>query len=90
MAVSKRRMGFKLLVASAGVATVNYVAACDKPPPPITGNLPSPPPPAVDAGVVPETPPTAPTAPIVGNLPAPPPPIDAGVPDTKQPDSTKQ
>jgi hypothetical protein len=48
----------KLLVASIGVATVSYalLTSCDRPP--ISGNLPSPPP----------------QPPVVGNLPAPPPP----------------
>lgn len=65
----------KLLIASIGVATINYVAtACggstttdssfkdggsDRVEPPTSGNLPSPPP-------------------TSANLPAPPPPIDAG------------
>lgn len=83
----------KLLVASIGVATVSYtLAACDKPPvsgnlpappppptTPIVGNLPAPPPPPPDAGAPPSASDAGiPVPPVVGNLPAPPPPPDAG------------
>ncbi|MBX3192011.1 MAG: hypothetical protein KF819_33785 [Labilithrix sp.] len=54
------RTSRKLLVAAIGVATLNYVVACENKPPPTSGNLPAPRPP--DAA---EVPPTS------GNLPAP-------------------
>lgn len=65
----------KLLVASVGVATVSYVllTACGKEnTPPVSGNLPAPPP-------------TDPI-PVTGNLPAPPP-VDAA-PLAQEPSGT--
>jgi hypothetical protein len=49
----------KLLVAVAGVASVNYVLACERPQPPTSGNLMAP---SEPIGAVPPT---------AGNLPAP-------------------
>lgn len=61
----KPNVSRKLLVASVGVAAVNYMVACDKPP--TSGNLPAPQ--IVDAA--PPVPSDIP--PAAGNLPAPPP-----------------
>lgn len=58
----------KLLVAAAGVATLNYLAAACTPSPPTSGNLPAPTA-EPDAG----TPPPREPPPTSGNLMAPPP-----------------
>lgn len=78
MTTPKKLSPRKLLVATLGLATVNYVAvACTPSAPPTSGNLPSPDPTAIDAAppVVTPTPRTPP--PTSGNLPAPTP-RDAG------------
>lgn len=64
----------KLLVAAIGVATINYVVACQTPPTP--GNLPGPEP-VKDPSMTLPTPPPTTLPPTTGNLPAPPPVHDA-------------
>ena len=71
----KLNVSRKLLVASVGVAAVNYMVACDKPP--TSGNLPAP-------QIVDAAPPPVPSniPPTSGNLPAPPPPSATIAPPT--------